>query len=72
MKWRYLREGKQLLITDPELDVATLRSLIRHRMSDRNIEAVVFTTSAFTLIMRGPFLERWIAARHALEARDEP
>lgn len=61
MKWRYDRDSRRLDVTNSELDLASLRSLIRKGLIPKRLKAIVYTTPAVILIMRGGHLRRWIS-----------
>ena len=60
MKWRYDKNRRRLNVMNPQLDLASLRSVIQRGLIPRNVEAIVYTTSTIVLIMRGHHLRRWI------------
>ncbi len=61
MKWRYDPDRRRLNVSNPQLDFASLRSVTQRWLIGRNVEAIVYTTSTVTLIVRGHHLRRWIA-----------
>jgi hypothetical protein len=61
MKWRYDRDRRRLHVSNPQLDFASLRSVTQRWLIGRNVEAIVYRTSAIVLILRGRYLRQWVA-----------
>jgi hypothetical protein len=60
VKWRYLRDQRRLCVTNPELDLTTVRTLIRRGVIPGDLDAIIFRTDNATAIVRGHHLRRVI------------
>jgi hypothetical protein len=59
--WRYDRPRRRLNVMGASLDLANLRSVIGEGRAPRSLDAIVYTTSTMTVIVRGHVLRRLLA-----------
>ncbi len=59
--WRYDRIRRRLLVTGPFPELPKLKSAIERERLAENIDAIVFTTPTYTLLLTGEHLSQWLA-----------
>jgi hypothetical protein len=72
MKWRYDRSHRRLNVSNTDLDLAGLRTVLANGMIPEDLETVVYTTAAVTMIMRGHCLCRWLSGEGLKAVRCKP
>ena len=72
MPFQYDRGRRRLWVNCPHVDLWELQSLIQQAYREEllpKLDAIICTRSSVTLIMRGPYLDHWIAVG-GFEVRD--
>ena len=62
MKYRYSAARQRLYVSDTDLNLISLYSVLRVWRLSGKLDAIVFTTNAATWIFRGPHLRRLVAS----------
>lgn len=65
--FQYDRSRRRLWVNCPHVDLAELQPVIqeahRAQLFPDTLTAIIYTASAVTLIMRGPYLPRWLEGK---------